>query len=330
MSHSLLGGATVSVIVPVRDDTAGCRNVVASLARQTLPPDRFDVIIGADGAPAGALDRLATEDGRVRVVTGPAETSYAARNRAAAASTHDVLAFCDSDCDPDPEWLRAGVDALQHADIVAGEVTFVGPAHPNVWTLLSIDSFLDQRRNAQRARGVTANLFIRRQAFERWGPFDATLASGGDFEFVGRAVAGGARLVYAPGAVVRHPTLDDAEAFFRKVWRTNRWSAIRRRRSGGRPTTSTIVGCLPVAGAFLTRRKTLRPMVALDRVRIRSAGIDVTRTSEMAALATYYLVVSQVANVARLAGWLSASPRKAGAPVADAPARPSESSANGR
>ena len=320
---------TVSVIVPVRHDAAGCRSVLASLARQTLPPDRFDVIIGADGSPAGALDPLERPDRRVRVVHGPPETSYAARNRAAAASAHDVLAFCDSDCLPDPDWLRAGLAALEHADIVAGEITFMGPPRPSIWTLLTIDNFLDQRRNAQRARGVTANLFVRRRAFDDWGRFDASLASGGDFEFVGRAATNGARLVYAPGAVVRHPTIDDAEAFFRKVWRTNRWSAIRRRRSGTRPSASTIVGCLPLAGGVVARRQSLRPMTTLDRTRLRSAGIDVTRPNEMAALATYYLVVSHVANVARVAGWLTA-PRQAAPLTAGDPARRSESSANAR
>jgi GT2 family glycosyltransferase len=296
---------TVSVILPVRHDAAGCRDVVEALARQTLAPDRFDVIIGADGTPAGLLDGLVRADGRVRIVAGPPETSYAARNRAAAASRHDVLAFCDSDCRPDPDWLSGGLAALEHADIVAGEVTFVRPRRPSIWTLLTVDSFLDQRRNAERARGVTANLFIRRSAFERWGPFDGSLVSGGDFDFVGRAVARGARLVYAAEAIVRHPTLDNAPAFFRKVWRTNRWSAIRRRRSGARPSASTIVGCLPVAGGIMTRRQSLRPVAALDRARLRSAGIDVTRGSEIAALAAYYLMVSQVANAARLAGWLT-------------------------
>jgi GT2 family glycosyltransferase len=322
--------ATVSVIVPVREDAAGCRGLLERLARQTIPPDRFDVIIGADGSPAGAIDQFETADRRVRVVHGPAETSYAARNRAAAASGRDVLAFCDTDCRPDPDWLRAGLDALQDADIVAGEVTFMGPPRPSVWTLLTVDNFLDQRRNALRARGVTANLFVRRRSFDRWGRFDASLASGGDFEFVGRAVAHGARLVYGPDAIVRHPTLDDADAFFRKVWRTNRWSAIRRRRSGEPPSASTIVGCLPLAGAIVTRRQSLRPITTLDRARLRSAGIDVTRSNEMAALATYYLVVSQVANVARLAGWLSAPPRPPAPPAEGDPAPRSESPASAR
>jgi GT2 family glycosyltransferase len=308
MVVELDGRLSVSVVVPVRGDTQGCRQVVSSLSRQTLARDRFDIIIGADGVAPGSLDDLATEDGRIRVVHGPPETSYAARNRAAASSDRDALAFCDSDCRPDPDWLAAGLAALGDADVVAGEVAFVGPSRPSIWTLLTIDTFLDQRRNVQRSRAVTANLFVRRRAFEAWGPFDPVLASGGDFEFVARAVSAGARLAYAPGAIVRHPTLDDARTFFGKVWRTNRWSAIRRRRSGSALTTSAVVSCVPVAGAVVARRQSLRPLGALDRARIASAGIDLSRPREIAALAAYYLLVSQAANAARLSGWLTGMP----------------------
>jgi glycosyltransferase involved in cell wall biosynthesis len=316
----------VSVIVPVRDDARGCSALVERLAAQSLPPGRFEVVIGDDGAPPGSLDGLATPDDRVRIIKGAPQSSYAARNRAASEARGEVLAFVDSDCLPDAAWLEEGLAALAHADLVAGEVAFVCLRRPTVWTLLTIDLFMDQARNVRRARAVTANLFVRRVDFVRWRGFDGSLVSGGDFEFAARAVASGARLAYASRAVVRHPTTDGARAFFAKVWRTNRWSAIRRRQEGLPLTLSTMLGCLPIAGGAFVRRQTLRRLAALDRGRLDAAGLDVSRWEEWRALAMLYLVVGQVANAARLSGWLEGR-RTVRVPGHDGPAPRSGSSA---
>src|SRR5204863_3618812 len=134
-----------------------------------------------------------------------------------------VLAFCDSDCLPARTWLEEALAALENADVVAGEVRFAAPERLTSWSLLTIDMFLDQLRNVLLSRGVTANLVLRRELFETLGGFDESLPSGGDYDFVQRAVEHGARLTYAPRAVVHHPTLDEVRAFLRKVWSTNRW-----------------------------------------------------------------------------------------------------------
>src|SRR5919199_563367 len=110
-----------SVIVPVRNDRgAHLRRLIDALARQTIGRERFEIVIGDDGSRDGSTKALPTADGWVRVLPGPALNSYAARNRAARAARSPVLAFCDSDCLPEPGWLEAGLAALEHADAAAG------------------------------------------------------------------------------------------------------------------------------------------------------------------------------------------------------------------
>jgi GT2 family glycosyltransferase len=320
----------VSVIVPVRHDAAGCRALVEALGHQSLPADRFEILIGSDGPPMPAVAALATPDGRVRVLAGAASTSYAARNRAAAAAEGAALAFCDTDCLPDPDWLAEGLAALAAADLAGGQVIYRAPNHPTVWSRLTTDLFLDQERNIQRSRAVTANLFVTRAAVLRIGGFDGSLPSGGDFAFAQAAAAEGLRLVYAPRAIVRHPTMDAPRAFFRKVWRTNRWSAVRRRREGGRVPAAVAFGILPIAGSLLVRRQTLRHPLRLDRGRLEAAGIRTTGWDEAAAMALVHLVVMPAANVARLAGWLDRRLRRRRRRAADGPAPRSGSSASAR
>lgn len=293
----------VSVIVPVRDNPDGVAELLERLRAQTLPRERFEVVIGDDGSqedPLGSNEG----DGWVRVTSGPRLNSYAARNRAVRRARGGVLAFCDSDCLPEPSWLEQGLAALARADLVAGEVAFVAPKAPTVWSLLTIDMFLDQERAVRRSRAVTANLFVRRELFEDLGGFAEALESGGDYDFALRAVDREARLAYAPRAVVRHPTLDDARPFLRKVWVTNRWDAIRRALSGERPSAWVVLMVVPPIGIAVARRQSLRPVGKLYRPRLEAAGVSPTWRDNARALPVLYFPVSLTAGCGRTLGWL--------------------------
>jgi cellulose synthase/poly-beta-1,6-N-acetylglucosamine synthase-like glycosyltransferase len=159
----------VSVIIPVRDNPDGIQETLASLARQTLPQDSFEIVIGDDGSRPELAPQVASGKSRPRVVKGPPRTSYAARNAAANLARGRVLAFCDSDCQPEPAWLEEALAALSDADVVAGEVKFTVPRQPTVWSLLTMDLFLDQKQNVLLSRGVTANLLVSRQLFNDLG-----------------------------------------------------------------------------------------------------------------------------------------------------------------
>jgi GT2 family glycosyltransferase len=81
---------------------------------------------------------------------------------------------------------------------------------------------------------ATANLFVRRTVIDDVGAFDASLRSGGDYEFGRRATGAGYRLVYAPEACVVHRP----RASLWDTWRLHRrlgagWAALARK--GARP-----------------------------------------------------------------------------------------------
>ena len=294
----------ISVIVPVRNNPAGIRELLDRLAVQTLPRDCFEVVIGDDGSRPGTLAGAVRRDEWVRVTRGSPQTSYAARNRAARTARGGVLAFCDSDCLPEPTWLEQGLAALKRAEVVAGEVTFVLPDSPTVWSLLTVDMFLDQERNVLFGRGVTANLFVRRGLFDELGGFDEALPSGGDYDFVRRSVELGKSLAYAPTVVVRHPTLDGPWPFLRKVWGTNRWAAVRRARAGEHPDLIGVLSFVPGLGVALARRQALRPVLSLSRGRLAVAGLRPRPWYDLRAMAVLYLLVSYVAGLGRARGWI--------------------------
>jgi GT2 family glycosyltransferase len=295
----------ISVIVPVRNDSDATRALLTRLRDQTIPQDRFEVIIGDDGSRPECAPRLDDSDVNVRVVKGPPKNSYAARNRAIAAARGAVLAFTDSDCLPEPTWLERGLAALDTADLVAGEVRYKLPPRPTVWSLLTIDMFLDQEHAVRFSRVVTANLFVRQELFDALGGFDEELPSGGDYDFAYRVVAGGGRLIYCPDAVVLHPTLDGAREFLRKVWRINRWTATRRARSHKWPTLAGYFAFVPFIGVAFSRRMALRPALGLELRRLRACGTRARLRDRIYAMTMLYFVVSYVAGFAKLLGWVT-------------------------
>jgi GT2 family glycosyltransferase len=293
-----------SVIVPVRNGRRHLELLLAALEKQTLPRERFEVLIGDDGSTDGSTDDLETEGGWVRVLKGDPRSSYAARNRAAGAARAPILAFCDADCQPEPGWLEAGIAAVESAEpetLAAGRVRFLVPDRPTVWTLVDMDTTKDHRREVEIGNAETANLFVRRELFERLDGFDDTIPEHGDFDFALRAVAAGAHLSYAPEAVVWHPTRDTAKPFLRMVWIMHRWYAAREVREGRRPLGLKLRWWVTPLHARWRRRS--GRSFGLDRWWLGQNGVTPRLRDNVRAVPIIYVLMPAIAGVAQLRGW---------------------------
>jgi GT2 family glycosyltransferase len=293
----------VSVVVPVRNDRrAYLRGLIAALERQTMPRERFEILIGDDGSTDGSTDGLDTEDGWIRVLKGPPRNSYAARNRAARAARAQVLAFVDSDCEPEPEWLEAGLAALADADAAAGMIRFIVPERRTVWTLVDMDSTKDHEREVAQDTAETANLFVRRELYERVGGFDDTIPEHGDFDFALRCVEAGGRLIFAPEAVAWHPTKDEARPFLKTVWIMHRWYAAREVRAGRRPLGLKLRWWVPFLLHARWRLRSGRSF-GLDRHWLGQHGVVPRFWDNFRAVPVLYVLLPYLQGAAQLRGW---------------------------
>ena len=296
----------VSVIVPVRNDRGRhLRTLLDALGKQTIPRDRFEVVIGDDGSTDGSTDSLDTADGWVRVVRGPAENSYAARNRAARNARGNVLAFCDSDCIPEPDWLENGLAQLEAAGpfaVAAGRIHFIVPDRRTVWTLIDMDTTKDHEREVQIGNAETANLILSRELFEAIGGFDDSIPEHGDFEFAKRCVDSGANLIYAPDVRLWHPTRDTPRPYLRMVWIMHRWYAAREVRAGRRPLGLKVRWWLPVVAHVIWRLRSGRSF-GLDRRWLGQNGIEPRFSENLRALPIMYVFLPYFAGAAQVRGW---------------------------
>jgi GT2 family glycosyltransferase len=211
----------VSVIVPVYDDAARLGSCLRALAAQTYPRERLEILV-VDNASRDESAAVAADFRLARVLTEPTPGSYAARNAGLAAATGEVVAFTDSDCIPDPEWLARGVAALRRVErcgLVGGAVHVLlrSAATPTAAELYDYVFQFDQQRFVAHGRfACTANVFIWSRVIAEVGPFDGTVKSVGDRDLGNRIAAAGYRLVYAADAVVAHPARATVGALLRK------------------------------------------------------------------------------------------------------------------
>ncbi len=204
---------TVSVIVPVHNDAERLGRCLRLLAQQDYPRDRFEVVVVDNASTEDLRPALPPGDERFRVEHEARRGSYAARNKGVVSSEGDVLAFTDGDCLPRPGWLSAGVEALTRApapDAVGGAINLVfrggreprsAPEHMD-----AMEGLPQEHSIATYPFAMTANLLVRRETFDRVGPFDAGLKSGGDLDWGLRLDATGGSFRYAADAVVDHPS----------------------------------------------------------------------------------------------------------------------------
>jgi glycosyltransferase involved in cell wall biosynthesis len=200
----------VGVVIPVYNDWAGLQRCLQALARQSYPSDLLRVRVVDNGSSDWPPQPLFPRS--VEVIRHAKPGSYGARNKAALEWEVDVLAFTDADCEPDPHWIAAGVQALQLGStpprVVAGRIQLVArlPDQPSPGEQLDQILGFDQQRTVRRAGfAVTANLLISQAFFQQLGGFHRKTRSGGDRDLCHRAVAQAGALVFAPDALVRHP-----------------------------------------------------------------------------------------------------------------------------
>ncbi len=201
----------VSVVVPTRNRAAQLRDVLESLAAQTYPLDRFEVIVvdNASSDGTGEVVRQAAEAGLpVRYLVKANDGPAASRNRGAELAIGQIIAYTDSDCLPSPQWIEEGVRAF-----APGVGVVCGPIHPTEITQ-EHPFFLHQINPVTREDGLypTANVFYRRSLLLELGGFDETSRTyawgqpigGDDTEMAWRVKRNGSRSVFAERAIVRH------------------------------------------------------------------------------------------------------------------------------
>jgi GT2 family glycosyltransferase len=182
------------------------------LAALTPPPNEIIVVDQTPSHPAAvaaALDRLASK-GTIRRLMRAQPSIPGAMNDGLRAATGDIVLFCDDDVEPAFDWVGAHLAAHEGSPctVVAGQVLQPGEvAAPLAGPAFAFRSSV--RQTIDQVMG--GNFSAPRSFLLAIGGFDEGFVGAAylfERELSDRAIAGGARILFEPGASLRHLRAD--------------------------------------------------------------------------------------------------------------------------
>ncbi|MBD3883455.1 glycosyltransferase [Phormidium tenue FACHB-886] len=220
----------VSVIIPIYNGEADLPDLLRCLQQQTYAEAEYLLIDnGSNDRTSQILATLAPPF--YGLSEAQIQSAYAARNVGIGAAKGSILAFTDADCRPQSDWLAQLVQPFDQPSvgIVAGEIAAL-PGDSLLERYADRHETLSQKHTLAHsfcAYGQTANLAVRRSAFEQVGLFRPYLTTGGDADICWRILRQTDwQIKFAPTASVQHrhrTTLAALDSQWRRYGRSNRY-----------------------------------------------------------------------------------------------------------
>lgn len=213
----------ISVVAPTYRRPRLLAELLESLVAQTLPSERFEVIIVDDGSGDETLDVLAQwrAKGVLQLRFESQENSgpAAARNRGFRMARAPLVAFIDDDCAAEPGWLEAHLAFMRTHPEIGGVGGKIVRKHDNL-----LARFVDHvSRMQHKAVGgevmilITANACYPKAVLEEVDGFDERIPwpEGEDVDLARKVRESGRRLVVCDEAVVRHTHRDSLRGIYK-------------------------------------------------------------------------------------------------------------------
>lgn len=244
----------VTVVVPVKDRTAGLVRLLAA-----LPPDLGAIVVVDDGSTVP----VTVPDGVTVLRHESAKGPAAARNAGLAVATTDLVAFLDSDVVPRPGWLEPLLDRFADPAVGLAAPRIVALDAGTTWVSRyeavrsSLDLGLDAAPVVPRSRVAyvpSAALLVRRDAVGTG--FDEALHVAEDVDLVLRLHAQGWRLRYEPASHVAHDhRVDVREWLGRKTFYGTGAAPLALRHTGAVPPMVLSPWSAAVCALLLVQRR---------------------------------------------------------------------------
>jgi glycosyltransferase involved in cell wall biosynthesis len=224
----------VSVVVPVYNRSHLLIPCLQKLCRQSYPEGCYEIIVVDDGSTDDSADVAQSIgrgwSGKLRVIQQDNHGPASARNTGIFASQADLIAFIDSDCIPEQDWLQLLVQALMttHADGIGGPI--INELPPSwIAEYLTVTRFFRHReRNGIVDYLLTANVLFARECLISVGGFstqNGVWCEDADLSF--RLKQSGYTLALSTaGKVTHYGTPRSLQGLMKDLYRYGRGNAI--------------------------------------------------------------------------------------------------------
>ncbi len=247
----------ISVLLPVRGESDELAECLASLAAQTYPHHRFEVLV-ADASDA-LLDPRSIPDGLdARIFRNPERLMSRGLNLGARSATGAYLAIVSAHSTLPPEYLVRMVRAVRETG-AANVGTRIRKVARTPWgraiaaattSPLGVGGSIQHHGRVGGPADSAFPGFIDRAVFDSLRGFDEALACNEDDEFNARVRAAGGLVWYEPAVEVTYHPRETLIGLVRQQFRYGRWKvAVARRGAPGYIRPRHLVPSLVVVGA---------------------------------------------------------------------------------
>jgi len=205
----------ISVVVCAYNAQRTMDQCLSSLAVLNYPD--YEVIVVNDGSCDRTLEIVERHD-YCRIISQPNKGLSAARNVGAEAATGEIVAYTDSDCVADPDWLTYLVAKMEAGNLAAcGGPNFPPPEDNLVPAAVAVapggpTHVLISDEVAEHIAGC--NMAFRRDVLQQLGGFDPVYrAAGDDIDICWRFQDAGYTIGFSPAAVVWHFRRNTVKAY---------------------------------------------------------------------------------------------------------------------
>ena len=206
----------VSVVVCAYNAERTMEDCLASLEKLRYPD--YEVIVVNDGSTDRTLE-ISERFPYCKIISQPNKGLGVARNVGAKAATGEIIAYTDSDCVADPDWLSYLVGTMERRELAAcGGPNFPPPEESLVPSVVAVSPggpthVLLTDETAEHIAGC--NMAFRRDALLKLGGFDPIYrAAGDDVDICWRFQDAGYTIGFSPSALVWHYRRNTVKAYF--------------------------------------------------------------------------------------------------------------------
>jgi mycofactocin glycosyltransferase len=214
---------SVSIIIPVRNRPEEIRACLASIAKLNYPSQKIEIIV-VDDCSSDTTPAVIREFPVPLLALKKHRQASFCRNVAARHAKNEILAFIDSDCEADPDWLLDLTPAFREETVAA-----VGGMIDSFYTINQLDQYEKvqssllisswYKRSGELDRFFyvpSCNFLIRRDCFKELGGFKKDLHVGEDVDLCWRIQNTGLQVEFRPVGTIFHKHRNRVRAFCRR------------------------------------------------------------------------------------------------------------------
>lgn len=208
-----------TVVIPAFNEARYIAKCLSALEAQTLPADRFEVIVVDNGSTDATVAEASRFLSRLQlqVLGKPGCNISAVRNHGARIARGRILSFLDGDCIAPPTWLEQSL-SLANANLIWG-AHYLVPLD-STWVGKTWFDYQATEHDGPVSFIPASNLFIFKDDFEKIGGFGESLETSEDVEICLRAKRHGFSVIADRRLAVYH---EGTPRTLRHFYRQNRW-----------------------------------------------------------------------------------------------------------